>query len=68
MTAIEIINQIEADKKERHIAPHHATLLEIEARATDMTILQIRTELNQLWVSKKIKVGNTINGKYINII
>lgn len=64
MTAIEIINQIEADKLSKKIEPHHATLLEIEGVAKRL----IRDELNQLWSDKKIRVGDTINGKYITIL
>jgi hypothetical protein len=64
MTAIEIINQIEADKISRHIEPHHATILEVDGVAKRL----IRDELNQLWTDRKILVGDTINGKYIKIL
>jgi hypothetical protein len=72
MTAIEIINQIEADKRTRLIEPHFATLLDIESVAKNsqpvITRDIIRAELIQLWKDKKIRVGDTLNGNYITIL
>ena len=72
MTAIEIINQIEADKKARHIEPHHAMLIEIEAMACinqqELALSIVRAELVQLWEDKKIQIGDTINSKYIKVL
>ena len=72
MTAIEIINQIEADKRTRLIEPHFATLIEIEGVAKNtqpvITREMVRAELVQLWKDKKIRVGDTLNGNYITIL
>ena len=72
MTAIEIINQIEADKKARSIEPHHATLREIEVMACinqqELALCIVRAELVELWKEKKIQIGDTINSKYITVL
>ena len=71
MTAIEIINKIEKNKKDRHIEPTHATLREIEEMAIEDGFSSkkiVRAELNQLWTEKKIQVGDNINGKYIKLL
>jgi len=63
LSIIEIINQIEADKKARNIFPTYATFLEIAKIHGNGN--EVRNELNRLWVEKKIKVGKTVNDKYI---
>ena len=72
MTAIEIINLIEADKIERCIRPYHALLHEIETIAVmgqqSLALEIVRAELVQLWKDKKIQVGDTINSQYIKIL
>ena len=65
MTAIEIINQIEADKKARKIEPQHALLTDIYKYGNWETV---KAELTELWRDKKIYVGNTINSQYIKIL
>jgi len=65
MSIIEIINWIEADKKARNIFPTHATfreILKIHGRREEAV-----KELNNLYVEGKIKVGDTVNDKYIRI-
>lgn len=66
MDIIEIINQIEADKKARKIAPTHATFLEIVSIHGNRD--EVRNKLNQLYVERKIVIGETINDKYIKLI
>ena len=72
MTAIEIIQQIESDKKSRGIEPAHALLIEIETIAVmdkqALALEIVRAELIQLWKDKKIQVGDTINSQYIKIL
>ena len=72
MTAIEIIQQIESDKKSRGIEPTHALLIEIEDIAVmnhqSLALEIVRAELIQLWKDKKIQVGDTINSQYIKIL
>jgi len=72
MTVIEIINQIEADKKRQGIEPHHALLREIEAIAVmnheALALEIVRAELVQLWKDKKIQVGNAVNSQYIKVL
>jgi len=72
MTAIEIIQQIESDKKSRGIEPTHALLIEIETIAVmdkqSLALEIVRAELVQLWKDKKIQVGDTINSQYIKIL
>ena len=65
MTAIEIINQIEADKKARHIEPHHAILIDIYKYGNWEAI---KAELTELWKDNKIHIGQTINSQYIKIL
>lgn len=65
MTTIEIINQIEADKKARKIEPHHALLTEIYKYGNWETV---KAELTELWRDKKIQVGHTINSQYIIVL
>ena len=63
MNIIEIINQIESDKQERKIHPTHATFLEIVRIHGNRD--EVSKELNKLYLEDKIKIGNTINDKYI---
>ncbi|MDH6304631.1 hypothetical protein M2459_001367 [Parabacteroides sp. PF5-5] len=65
MNITEIINQIEEDKKKRKIHPTHATLLEISRLCED---IDVKSELNRLYLEGKIEVGNTINGKFVKLI
>lgn len=72
MTAIEIINQIEADKIRLHIAPVHALKLEVikKAQAIHGTFAKaiIEAELTELVRTGKIKIGDTLNDKYIKVL
>lgn len=70
MNIIEIINQIEADKRNRMIAPTHAIKKEITERAASFGISppEVDTELNNLQEWGVIYIGDTINDKYIQIL
>ena len=51
MNIIEIINQIEADKKARSIVPNHATFLEIVEIHGNRD--DVSNELNRLYIEGK---------------
>ena len=64
-TILEIIS----DKKQRNIEPSHALFKEVFDRATIEGIAadEIRNGFNELFINGEIKVGRTINDKYIKI-
>ena len=66
MNIIEIINQIEEDKKQRNVFPTHACFLEILMIHGNRD--ELKKELNRLYVNKEIKIGNTVNDKYVELI
>ena len=72
MELIDIINQIEADKIERGIAPTHATLKELHAEAPNhygpFYKDIIKEELAELQMKKKIYLGDTLNDKFIKVL
>lgn len=70
MDIIGIINQIEADKRARNIAPTHAIKKEIIEKAASCGISpsEVEAELNRLQEWQIIYMGNTINDKYIQIL
>lgn len=57
--ALEAIKEIVARKEKEGIAPTHATKLELQQA--------LFNALNELYQEGKIKVGNTINDKWIVI-
>ena len=65
-----IIFKIIADKKQRNIEPTHALFKEVFDRATIEGIAadEIRNGLNELYLAGEIKVGETINDKWIRIL
>jgi len=72
MTAIEIINQIEADKKARKVEPTHALIREVENIAYQVHGVFAKhiiiSELDRLIRDRVIIIGDTINDKYITIL
>ena len=70
MTVIEIINQIKLEKTANQIYPDHSLFYEVIkiGMENNMSKSQIRAELNNLYFEHKIKVGRTINDKYIKLI
>lgn len=72
MTILEIINQIEADKKANCIELTHALKLEVIKFAQSISIDHARetieAELTELEKAGKIIIGETLNDKYIKII
>jgi len=66
MTILEIISQIEEDKKARKVFPTHSLFREIIKIYGDEKFA--RNELNRLYKEGKIKVGDTINDKYVLLI
>ena len=72
MSVIEIINQIEANKKERHIWPFNAIILEIEDIAATIHPFMhrqiVKAELEELVYQGKILIAKTINDYYITVL
>jgi len=72
MSVIEIINQIEADNKERHRRPFEALKLEVEEKAKAIYPFMhreiVQAELDELEKQGKIRVGPTCNNFYIRKI
>ena len=72
MTTLDIINQIEADKVSRKVAPTHALICEVTDMAYPLygafTKQIIISELYQLIRDRVIIIGETINDKYITIL
>lgn len=72
MTTLEIINQIESDKIRRHVYPDHALVIEviIAAQKAEMLFAKeiIESELNELQRVGKIRIGETLNDKYIKVL
>ena len=64
-----IIIKIIAEKKARNIEPTHALFKEVYYRGQNMGLsaISIKSGLNELFISGKIEVGETINDKYIKI-
>ena len=65
MNITEIINQIEEDKKARNVFPTYALFLEIVRIHGNRD--EVKDELNKLYKEGKIKIGETVNDKYILI-
>ena len=72
MTAIEIINQIEADKKARKIERSYALKLEVIKKAQSMGMAFaneiIEAEIIELERQGKIVLGKTLNDNYITVL
>lgn len=62
-TLIEIINQIESDKRGRGISPTHATIGEV--LKIDPTK---KEEINSMVEHKQISLGHTINDQFIKVL
>lgn len=64
-----IILEITADKKARHIEPTHATSKEVYdiAISKGLSVAEVRNGLNELYLAGEIEVGDTLNDKYIKI-
>jgi hypothetical protein len=65
MTLLETIDQIEADRKAARLFPFHALVREIKKVYGNGE--EVRNELNRLYIEGKIKVGRTINDKYVHV-
>lgn len=72
MSILEIINQIEADKKKRNIYPSHAVFREIEKAAADHYPIGaqeiVAEELKELVKQNAITIGDTINDNYVTVL
>ena len=67
MTLLETITQIHANKQAQCRAPTHALLHEV-IRLTGRTKHELSLEAAELIKQGKIKVGDTINDKYLKLI
>lgn len=71
MNIIEIINQIEEDKRRNKEVPIHAITKEVKSIAIikyGHTSEEVDKELERLKSKNKIYMGNTINDKYIIVL
>ena len=72
MTTLEIINQIEADKKARKIERSYALKIEVIkiAQSMGMTFAKeiIEAEIKELERTGRIKLGKTLNDNYITVL
>jgi DNA-directed RNA polymerase delta subunit len=66
MELTEIIINIENEKKGRNIFPFHALFREV-VKESGLETKEVRRQLNILYKQGKIKVGETINDKYITL-
>jgi predicted Rossmann fold nucleotide-binding protein DprA/Smf involved in DNA uptake len=65
-----IIIEITADKKARNIEPTHATFKEVYdiAVSKGLSASDVRNGLIELYLAGEIKVGDTLNDKYIRVL
>lgn len=70
MNIIEIINQIEADKRRNNKVPTYAIIKEVKDIAFIQGIsgTKVDSELEQLVMANKIYMGDTINSKFIKVL
>lgn len=57
---LELLKDIEKEKETNGVAPSYATL--------NGVVKAVEESLRELWRQKKIKLGDTINDKYIKIL
>lgn len=67
MGLLELIKQMEDEKKQNKISPSHALFIPLKNMALELGMSndQITDQLNELYKQGKIKVGKTINDKFI---
>lgn len=58
----ELIKKAKADKQERGGAPSYVVLSELQS----IVLEELRKELNSLYSQGKIRVGETLNSKYVD--
>lgn len=61
---MDIIREIEVEKIEEKRHPHHALMIEIQRKFISRLELVIET----MQIAGKIKVGHTINDRFIKIV
>lgn len=61
---IQILKKIEEQKQKKKIIPSNVLYNEL----MDEVNHQVRVELNNLFLEKKIKIGETLNDRYIKIL
>ena len=66
MTTLEIIQQIESEKKSKNLAPTYALKHEVISRAMFKEVAE--DELLELEKQCKIRIGDTLNRKYIEVL
>lgn len=67
MDLLELIKQMEEEKKQNSIAPSHALFIPLERRALELGMSndQITDQLSYLYTQNKIRYERTINDKAI---
>lgn len=67
MNILEIIKELEEEKKQNKITPSHALFIPLERRALELGMShdQITDQLAELYTQDKIKFERTINDKAI---
>lgn len=67
MNLIEIINKLEEENKQNKKTPSHVLFMPLSKECNKLGISrkELELELDKLLKDYKIKVGNTINDKYI---
>lgn len=70
MNILEIIKELEEEKRQNKITPSHALFIPLRNRALQLGMSNdsIANQLNDLYKQGKIKVGKTINDKFITIV
>lgn len=59
----EILKEVASNKKEQGIEPTYTTLVELQLLLNE----RMRKELNDMWNEGKIKVGDIVKTKYIQL-
>ena len=62
MILLDQLKQITSEKRSKGIFPTHIMITEIEMTK------EVRTELNRLYKEGKIRIGETINSHFIEVI
>lgn len=64
----DIIKEITAEKKARRILPDYALEIEILARCKTMTAAQLHVQARMLSGAGRIKIGQTLNSTYYQLL
>lgn len=65
---IDIIREIKAEKIEKLILPDYALEIEILSRNKTMTVNQLHIQARMLSGAGRIKIGQTLNSRYYQLL